>query len=55
MELSGTGSFHMDSPLQRFHREINVLASHAFYDVDRMNSVYGQVLLGQTPPANELV
>ena len=55
VELSGTGSFHMDSPLQRFHREINVLASHAFYDVDRMNSVYGQVLLGQQPPAGELV
>ncbi len=55
VELSGTGSFHMDSPLQRFHREINVLASHAFYDVDRMNAVYGQVLLGQQPPAGELV
>jgi alkylation response protein AidB-like acyl-CoA dehydrogenase len=55
VELSGTGSFHMDSPLQRFHREINVLASHAFYDADRMNTVYGQVLLGQTPPAGELV
>lgn len=55
VELSGTGSFHMDSPLQRFHREINVLASHAFYDADRMNSVYGQVLLGRQPPANELV
>jgi 3-hydroxy-9,10-secoandrosta-1,3,5(10)-triene-9,17-dione monooxygenase len=55
VELSGTGSFHMDSPLQRFHREISVLASHAFYDVDRMNSVYGQVLLGLQPPTNELV
>ena len=55
VELSGTGSFHMDSPLQRFHREINVLASHAFYDVDRMNGVYGQVLLGEQPAANELV
>lgn len=55
VELSGTGSFHLDNPLQRFHREINVLASHAFYDVDRMNSVYGQVLLGQQPPAGELV
>ena len=55
IELSGTGSFHMDSPLQRFHREINVLASHAFFDVDRMNAVYGQVLLGQQPPPGELV
>lgn len=55
IEHSGTGSFMMDSPLQRFHREINVLASHAFYDVDRMNSVYGQLLLGQTAPPGELV
>lgn len=55
VELSGTGSFHMDSPLQRFHREINVLASHAFFDADRINSVYGQVLLGQQPPPGELV
>lgn len=55
IEFSGTSSFQMDSPLQRFHREINVLASHAFYDVDRMNAVYGQVLLGQQPPSGELV
>lgn len=55
IEFSGTGSFHLDSPLQRFHREINVLASHAFYDVDRMNSVYGRVLLGQDAPEGELV
>jgi 3-hydroxy-9,10-secoandrosta-1,3,5(10)-triene-9,17-dione monooxygenase len=55
IEFSGTGSFMMDSPLQRFHREINVLASHAFYDVDRMNSVYGQILLGKEPPPGELV
>lgn len=55
VEHSGTGSFQMDSPLQRFHREINVLASHAFFDVDRMNGVYGRVLLGQDPPPGELV
>ncbi len=55
IEFSGTGSFMMDSPLQRFHREINVLASHAFYDWDRMTSVYGQVLLGREPPPGELV
>lgn len=55
VELSGTGSFHMDSPLQRFHREINVLASHAFYDVDRMNGVYGRILLGLEAPPGELV
>jgi len=55
VELSGTGSFHMDSPLQRFHREINVLASHAFYDVDRMNGVYGRTLLGLEAPTGELV
>ena len=55
IEFSGTGSFQMDSPLQRFHREINVLASHAFYDADRMNGVYGQILLGQSAPPGELV
>ncbi len=55
IEFSGTASFQSDNPLQRFHREISVLASHAFYDVDRMNSVYGQVLLGQQPPPGELV
>ena len=55
IEFSGTGSFMMSSPLQRFHREINVLASHAFYDWDRMTSVYGQVLLGRPTPPDELV
>ncbi len=55
IDFAGTGSFMLDQPLQRFHREINVLASHAFYDWDRMTGVYGRVLLGQSVPDGELV
>ena len=44
----------MNSPLQRFHREINVLSSHAFYEFDRIATAYGQVLLDDTLPSGEM-
>ena len=53
-DQAGTSSFFMNSPLQRFHREINVLSSHAFYEFDRIATAYGQVLLDDTLPAGEM-
>ena len=53
-DQAGTSSFFMNSPLQRFHREINVLSSHAFYEFDRIATSYGQVLLDDTLPAGEM-
>lgn len=54
-DQAGTNVFFLNSELQRFHREISVMSSHAFYDADRMYDVYGKALFGQDIPAGELV
>ncbi len=54
-DQAGTSSFFLDSPLQRFHREVSVMSSHSFYDADRMYDVYGKALFGQDIPAGELL
>lgn len=54
-DLSGTSSFFIHSDLQRFHREVNVMSSHSFYDFDRMLDVYGRGLFGLDIPAGELI
>jgi len=54
-DQSGTSSFFVQSDLQRFHREANVLSSHSFYDFDRMLDVYGRGLFGLDIPAGELI
>jgi 3-hydroxy-9,10-secoandrosta-1,3,5(10)-triene-9,17-dione monooxygenase len=54
-DQSGTSSFFVQSDLQRFHREVNVMSSHSFYDFDRMLDVYGRGLFGLDIPAGELI
>lgn len=54
-DQAGTSAFFLSSELQRFHREISVMSSHAFYDADRMYDVYGKALFGQDIPAGELI
>lgn len=54
VDQAGTSSFFSSSPLQRFHREVNVLSSHAFYEMDRIATAYGQVLLDDSLPAGEM-
>lgn len=54
-DQAGTSSYFMDSPLQRFHREVSVMSSHSFYDADRMFDVYGRALFGMDIPAGELL
>lgn len=54
-DQGGTSSFFTDSPLQRFHREVSVMSSHSFYDMDRMLDVYGRALFGMDIPAGELL
>lgn len=54
-DISGTSSFFTQSDLQRFHREVNVMSSHSFYDFDRMLDIYGRGLFGLEIPAGELI
>ena len=46
---SGTSNFHNERPLQRFFRDINTLASHAFWDSDATMELYGRDRLGLEP------
>jgi 3-hydroxy-9,10-secoandrosta-1,3,5(10)-triene-9,17-dione monooxygenase len=54
-DQAGTSAYFLSSHLQRFHRELSVMSSHAFYDTDRMHDVYGRALFGMDLPPGELV
>lgn len=54
MARSGTRSFQKDAPLQRYFRDINALATHAFIDWESCREIYGRHLLG-LPPNHPLV
>jgi len=46
MARAGTSSFSKYSPLQRFFRDMNTIASHAFIDWDVTREIYGRHRLG---------
>jgi hypothetical protein len=52
---AGSRSIYKDSHIQRFRREINALATHAFFDHDHLASLHGSILLGLTLPPNTMV
>lgn len=49
MAKAGTSSFSKDEPLQRFFRDINTLATHAFLDWDTSRELYGRHRFGLEP------
>lgn len=51
----GSRSIFNESPVQRFRREVNSLATHAFLDFDHLGSLYGQTLLGLELPPGTLL
>lgn len=46
---AGSSNFHADRPLQRFFRDTNLLATHAFWDWDVCREQYGRVRVGLQP------
>lgn len=52
---AGSRSIYNDSHIQRFRREINALATHAFFDHDHLGSLYGSTLLGLDLPPQLLI
>lgn len=46
---AGTSNFRTDAPLQRFFRDTNVLATHAFWDWSVCREQIGRVKLGLEP------
>lgn len=49
MRGGGSSAFRTSSPMQRFFRDMNFLASHALLDPEISNENYGRVLLGLEP------
>jgi len=52
---AGSRGIFNDAPLQRFRREINALATHAFFDYDHLASLYGGTLLGADLPPHAMI
>ncbi len=49
MGQSSSGAFHADLPLQRIFRDMNMLATHAFFDWDTSREQVGRFALGLDP------
>lgn len=49
MARSGTRSFRLEAPLQRYFRDMNALTSHAFIDWDASRELFGRHRLGLEP------
>jgi hypothetical protein len=49
MSQSGSAAFRCDLPLQRFFRDMNMLATHAFFEWDTSREQYGRGKLGLDP------
>lgn len=52
---AGASSQFLDSPLQRFRRDVSTLSGHILFDYDRAAELHGQMMLGIKPPAGTLV
>lgn len=46
---SGSSIYRSDHPFQRLFRDIQVMSSHAAFDIDAVGEVHGRVLLGMQP------
>ena len=49
MARSGTRSFRLEAPLQRFFRDMNALTSHAFFDWETCRELFGRHRVGLEP------
>jgi 3-hydroxy-9,10-secoandrosta-1,3,5(10)-triene-9,17-dione monooxygenase len=43
---AGSRSNYLDSPVQRFQRDVNALATHALFDMDMNGDIFASALLG---------
>ena len=51
----GSRAMYLDSPIQRFQRDANALATHALFDIDHTGDLWGHALLGQELPPGAMV
>ncbi|MEM7303776.1 MAG: acyl-CoA dehydrogenase family protein [Pseudomonadota bacterium] len=51
----GSRSYFSDSPIQRIHRDIASLSTHALFEYDHMANLYGTVRLGAELPNSAMI
>lgn len=51
----GSRSYYADSPIQRFHRDMSSLSTHALFEYDHTANLYGSVRMGLDLPENAMV
>ena len=54
-QMAGTRAKFIDSPIQRFQRDISSLATHAAFDLEQVGDQYGGMLMGIDPPPNAMI
>ncbi|MBM3609523.1 MAG: acyl-CoA dehydrogenase, partial [Alphaproteobacteria bacterium] len=52
---AGSRSIYLDSPVQRFVRDVNALATHALFDFDHTGELHAQALLGMELPPHAMI
>ena len=52
---AGSRGNYLSSPVQRFQRDVNGLATHALFDMDHTGDLYAHTLLGMDLPAGAMV
>lgn len=52
---AGSRGNYMDSPIQRFQRDVNALATHAIFEYDHTANLYGGTLLGLEVPKGAMI
>ncbi|MBT5838090.1 MAG: acyl-CoA dehydrogenase [Rhodospirillaceae bacterium] len=53
--MAGSRATFLDSPIQRFQRDINSLAGHAIFEFDHTADLYGGVMMGANFPDNAMI
>ena len=53
--MAGSRATFLDSPIQRFQRDINSLAGHAIFEFDHTADLYGGVMMGAEFPDNAMI
>ena len=54
-QMAGTRAKFLDSPIQRFQRDISSLATHAAFELEHVGDQYGGMLMGIEPPPNAMI
>jgi len=47
--------YYADNPIQRFHRDMSSLSTHALFEYDHLANLYGSARVGIELPKNAMI